>query len=140
MTPTHKPEDGDRAPISNGGAGMDPHAHWIPSADGLARRNPAPDASPAMVPNSRTVMLKIGNEFAPFHRSASHVEPAYRDGWNQCYAGATGLLAEKAQRIERLEAALRCLLEEVRMQLTYSSSPGLDAARAALSQPHPHGG
>lgn len=28
---------------------------------------------------------KIVNEIAPFHPSASHVEPAYRDGWNDCY-------------------------------------------------------
>ncbi len=28
---------------------------------------------------------KVGNELAPFHPSASHVEPGYRDGWNDCY-------------------------------------------------------
>jgi hypothetical protein len=28
---------------------------------------------------------KCGNEFLPFHPQASHVEPAYRDGWNACY-------------------------------------------------------
>ncbi len=31
---------------------------------------------------------KVGNEFAPFHRSASHVDPSYRDGWNDCYRAA----------------------------------------------------
>jgi hypothetical protein len=31
---------------------------------------------------------KCGNEFAPYHPSASHVEPSYRDGWNACYREA----------------------------------------------------
>lgn len=28
---------------------------------------------------------KCGNEYLPFHPSASHVNPDYRDGWNDCY-------------------------------------------------------
>lgn len=28
---------------------------------------------------------KLGNEFKPFHPSASHVDPSYRDGWNHAY-------------------------------------------------------
>lgn len=28
---------------------------------------------------------KLGDEFLPFHPSASHVPPEYRDGWNRCY-------------------------------------------------------
>lgn len=28
---------------------------------------------------------KLGDELAPFHPDASHVEPGYRDGWNDCY-------------------------------------------------------
>lgn len=28
---------------------------------------------------------KLGNEYLPFHRSASHVSPDYRDGWNACF-------------------------------------------------------
>ena len=31
---------------------------------------------------------KCGNEFLPYHPSASHVEPGYRDGWNACYLAA----------------------------------------------------
>jgi hypothetical protein len=31
---------------------------------------------------------KFGNEFLPFHRQASHVNPDYRDGWNACFAAA----------------------------------------------------
>lgn len=38
---------------------------------------------------------KHGNEFAPFHPSASHIPPDYRDGWNACYRVA--LAKEPAQ-------------------------------------------
>lgn len=31
---------------------------------------------------------KVGNEFAPYHPDASHVDPQYRDGWNACYRAA----------------------------------------------------
>jgi hypothetical protein len=97
------------------GAGMDPHAHWITSADGLSRRNPAPDASAPRMPTSPTITLKVGNEFAPFHRSASHVEPAYRDGWNQCYQDATRLLAESQAHNAKLEASLTAMCDLWRM-------------------------
>jgi len=43
---------------------------------------------------------KTGNEFAPYHPSASHIRPDYRDGWNACYELAT-------KEIERLTAALQ---------------------------------
>ncbi len=32
---------------------------------------------------------KHGNEFLPFHKQASHVNPDYRDGWNACYEMAS---------------------------------------------------
>ncbi len=31
---------------------------------------------------------KVGNEFLPYHPSASHVSPEHRDGWNYCYLAA----------------------------------------------------
>ncbi|WP_312834324.1 hypothetical protein [Comamonas sp.] len=31
---------------------------------------------------------KCGNEYLPYHPDASHVDPAYRDGWNDCYRAA----------------------------------------------------
>lgn len=37
---------------------------------------------------------KCGDEFLPFHPSASHVNPDYRDGWNACFAA--GLAAREA--------------------------------------------
>ena len=39
---------------------------------------------------------KLGNEFLPFHPSASHIEPAYRDGWNACYKAALAASAPVA--------------------------------------------
>lgn len=30
----------------------------------------------------------VGNEYKPFHPSASHVRPEWRDGWNACFAAA----------------------------------------------------
>jgi truncated hemoglobin YjbI len=43
---------------------------------------------------------KCGNEFLPYHRSASHVNPDHRDGWNACFAVARS-------RIEADEALMR---------------------------------
>jgi hypothetical protein len=40
---------------------------------------------------------KSGNEFLPYHPSASHVEPSYRDGWNACYKAALAARAQVAQ-------------------------------------------
>jgi hypothetical protein len=31
---------------------------------------------------------KVGNEFLPYHPDASHVDPNYRQGWNDCYHAA----------------------------------------------------
>lgn len=36
---------------------------------------------------------KCGYEFLPYHPSASHVEPAYRDGWNACFKAAAQVQA-----------------------------------------------
>jgi truncated hemoglobin YjbI len=43
---------------------------------------------------------KSGNEFLPFHRQASHIDPSYRDGWNACFAEAQKAIDEavKAER------------------------------------------
>lgn len=43
---------------------------------------------------------KVGDEYAPFHRQASHVRPDYRDGWNDCYEAASTAVRDAA-----LEAA-----------------------------------
>jgi hypothetical protein len=32
--------------------------------------------------------FKVDNEFLPYHPSASHVPPGYRDGWNHCFVMA----------------------------------------------------
>jgi hypothetical protein len=45
---------------------------------------------------------KCGNEFAPFHPQASHVDPSYRDGWNHCHAVATATIASLREELERV--------------------------------------
>jgi hypothetical protein len=50
---------------------------------------------------------KSGNEFAPYHPSASHIRPDYRDGWNRCYAAAQARIAElEAQLSSAREVAM----------------------------------
>lgn len=39
---------------------------------------------------------KLGDEFLPFHPSASHINPDYRDGWNACFAAAAALTPKEA--------------------------------------------
>jgi hypothetical protein len=111
------PSPADRA--ASVGAVSDPHAHWIPSADGLSRRNPAPDASAPRVPSNPTVTFKVGNEFARFHPQASHVSPDFRDGWNRCYDAALAtpqaLPTPQAERsdTERLQLTVNALLDQM---------------------------
>lgn len=106
MTPTHKPEDGDRAPISNRGAGLE--------------------------------RFNVTEHFDPFDDASYGVMAASEGGAWVKLADATALLAEKAQRIERLEAALCDILAAHANDTTRPKA--FYIASAALSQPHPHGG
>lgn len=45
---------------------------------------------------------KSGNEFLPYHPSASHVDPQYRDGWNHCYAVARADITQLEARIQEV--------------------------------------
>jgi hypothetical protein len=49
---------------------------------------------------------KCGNEFAPYHPSASYVDPNYRDGWNACYAAAMADRDRLSAEVEQLRDAL----------------------------------
>ena len=40
---------------------------------------------------------KLGDEFKPFHPSASHVRPEWRDGWNACFIAAIAALQAQPQ-------------------------------------------
>lgn len=51
----------------------------------LAARSSAMQPHPERQPVSEPTRWKVGNELAPYHTDASHVEPGYRDGWNACY-------------------------------------------------------
>jgi hypothetical protein len=66
---------------------------------------------------------KFGNEFLPFHRQASHVNPDYRDGWNACFAAALshqvvqpGLTSQEIREMwaseNGLEDCLMCKLDD----------------------------
>jgi hypothetical protein len=54
----------------------------IPNRDPVATPPAAIPAAP------REGEWKCGNEFLPYHPSASHVNPDHRDGWNACYRAA----------------------------------------------------
>ncbi len=43
---------------------------------------------------------KLMTEFLPFHPSASHVSPEYRDGWNYCYLAAKAEIDKVCEAIE----------------------------------------
>lgn len=54
------------------------------------------------------VAWKCGNEFAPYHPQASHINPDHRDGWNACYRAAqASLLAKEAECKVLMEALLK---------------------------------
>lgn len=57
-----------------------------------ARTHAIEAASSPVALQGRDERWKVGNEFAPFHKSASHVNPDYRDGWNACYEAARASL------------------------------------------------
>lgn len=62
------------------------------------------DMTPA---DSQQVAWKVGNEFAPFHPSASHIEPAYRDGWNACYRASLAVAQPADIGAAAFESAMR---------------------------------
>ncbi len=45
---------------------------------------------------------KIGDEFAPYHPSASHCPPDYRDGWNHCYAASESAQSLKDRTVRAM--------------------------------------
>jgi hypothetical protein len=50
---------------------------------------------------------KVGNEYLPYHPSASHAPPDLRDCWNRCY-WAGRAFAEEAVKQERERCAELC--------------------------------
>lgn len=111
MTPTHKPEYGDRAPISNGGAERTSLPKsvaclWVtdnPKHCSLLR--PAPNVVNAFPWPADS---KTEEDRNYWRERGFWQEPLFTAEQMYDYANtdATALLAEKAQRIERLEAAL----------------------------------
>lgn len=62
---------------------------------------------------------KVGNEFLPFHPSASHVPPDYRDGWNRCHAAAQA-------RIQALEMVLHRMQDTLEQLQSWARAYPLD--------------
>lgn len=60
----------------------------------IAARCAPVSGNPTLTPPAE--QWKCGKEFLPYHPSASHVEPAYRDGWNHCYEAAQALMPGKS--------------------------------------------
>lgn len=77
------------------------------------------DTTPALPASA----YKCGNEFAPYHRSASHVEPAYRDGWNHCFKAAAERITAALARAAELERE-RDELRRERMAWLVENGPG----------------
>jgi hypothetical protein len=46
---------------------------------------------------------KLGNEFLPFHKDASHVNPDYRDGWNDCFTASLALSTVNTESASNVE-------------------------------------
>jgi len=69
------------------------------------QQRPALDCMECAIARSRTIVQpskpsgpwKCGDEFLPYHPSASHCSPDYRDGWNDCFKSAQQRLAENAE-------------------------------------------
>lgn len=57
---------------------------------------------------------KHGNEFAPFHPQASHVNPDHRDGWNACFKAAESALATERAAREGADTRIVELMETQR--------------------------
>lgn len=55
---------------------------------------------------------KCGNEFLPYHPSASHVEPAYREGWNACFKAAAQVHAMGRVPDELTDADLSAIYKQ----------------------------
>lgn len=58
----------------------------------------AAQASP--VAQDERSQWKCGNEYAPYHPSASHVDPQYREGWNACYQAGRASVAVPSMTVD----------------------------------------
>lgn len=72
-----------------------------------------PDALPV-------VAWKCGNEFAPYHPQASHINPDHRDGWNACYRAAQASLLAKEAECEALREQVVWAMDNMGMRDTHA--------------------
>lgn len=79
---------------------------------------------------------KVGNEFLPYHWSASHVEPRYRDGWNHCYEVAQARIAELQAQVEQLRTEAKVASDRIQElgRFTRAQRGEIEGLRADLSR------
>lgn len=78
---------------------------------------------------------KSGNEFAPYHPSASRIRPEYRDGWNACYAAAQAhnrLLLAAIDAAREVVAAYDAIANTPTALFTGEEAPRCERADDAL--------
>lgn len=63
----------------------------------LPAKDVALDARGGIRKDMPSSAYKLGEEFKPFHPSASHVRPEWRDGWNACFVAAIAALEAEPQ-------------------------------------------
>lgn len=56
---------------------------------------------------------KVGDEFLPYHPSASHTRPEFRDGWNHCYEAAQARIAELQAQVEQLRTEAKVASDRI---------------------------
>jgi len=75
--------------------------------------SPLPSSLHGMQSVEAPVAWKCGNEFAPYHHQASHINPDHRDGWNACYRAAEAALSAQAAEKDAVIAALLAVKQAI---------------------------
>lgn len=73
-------------------------------------------------------------ELLPYHPSASHIPPDYRDGWNDCFLRmeeATKAAIAAARAEERERCAKVCVVRESHWNRMGASYPAMEAGMCA---------
>lgn len=72
---------------------------------------------------------KSGNEFLPYHASASHPPPDFRDGWNACFAEAEIRITELQAQLAGAEAEITAIKQGLHRASFDNESLKKDAER-----------
>jgi hypothetical protein len=72
---------------------------------------------------------KSGNEFLPYHASASHTPPDFRDGWNACFSEAEIRITELQAQLAGAEAEITAIKQGLHRASFDNESLKKDAGR-----------